>query len=83
MLDRLRDADGELLDRSGTVASLGDNLISANAYLRIEPIIAALQGGADVVIAGRVSDPALFLVPLVHEFGWALDDWGGSGRGRS
>ena len=75
VLDRLRDADGELLERPGTVASLGDNLISANAYLGIEPILAALQGGADVVITGRVGDPALFLAPLVHEFGWALDDW--------
>ncbi|MEC7259160.1 MAG: acyclic terpene utilization AtuA family protein, partial [Pseudomonadota bacterium] len=37
--------------------------------------------GADVVICGRASDPTLFLAPLVHEFGWARDDWTRLGRG--
>ena len=41
----------------------------------------ALAGGADVVITGRIGDPALFLGPLVHEFGWAMDDWDALGRG--
>ena len=31
--------------------------------------------GADVVICGRVTDIALYLGPLIHEFGWAIDDW--------
>src|SRR4051795_12606230 len=44
-------------------------------------IIEALRGGADVIITGRVADPALFLAPLVHEFGWALDDWDRLGQG--
>src|SRR4051795_6101847 len=44
-------------------------------------IIEALQGGADVVITGRVGDPALFVAPLVHEFGWAKDDWDRLGKG--
>ncbi len=35
----------------------------------------------DVVITGRVADPALFLGPLLHEFGWSLDDWAALGRG--
>src|SRR5699024_7871497 len=34
-----------------------------------------------VVLTGRVADPSLFLAPLVHEFGWALDDWERLGRG--
>jgi hypothetical protein len=33
------------------------------------------------VITGRVGDPALYLGPLVHEFGWAMDDWDALGRG--
>jgi hypothetical protein len=56
-------------------------MISANAYLGVEPIVAALADGADIVITGRVADPALFMAPLVHEFGWRLDDWETLGRG--
>ncbi|MCX8116283.1 MAG: DUF1446 domain-containing protein, partial [Burkholderiaceae bacterium] len=32
-----------------------------------------LAQGADIVLTGRVVDAALFLGPLVHEFGWTLD----------
>src|SRR5256885_9446428 len=37
-------------------------------------IIEALAEGADVVITGRVSDNALFVGPLMHEFGWQYGD---------
>src|SRR5207302_6876897 len=67
--------------RPGTVASLGDSIRSGNAYLGVAPIVEALRGGADVVITGRVGDPALFLAPLVDEFGWAMDDWDRLGKG--
>lgn len=69
------------LDEGGKVSQLGERLISANAYLGVKPILDALTAGADIVITGRVSDPALFLAPLIHEFGWALDDWNLLGQG--
>ena len=33
------------------------------------------------MITGRASDPALFLAPMVHAFGWAMDDWNLLGKG--
>jgi Acyclic terpene utilisation family protein AtuA len=81
VLDLVRDGEHALLERPGTVASLGNSIRSANAYAGVEGIVEALGGGADVVITGRVGDPALFVAPLVHEFGWAMDDWDRLGKG--
>ncbi len=65
----------DLLDGEGTLADLTSEVVSAHAYLGSEGIIEALTLGADVVITGRVADPSLFIAPLVHEFGWASEDW--------
>ncbi len=50
-------------------------VLSANAYLGALPIKAALDVGADVVITGRCVDSAVTLGALMHEFGWAPDDY--------
>lgn len=73
---------GYSLDETGeTAQALGSRLVSANAYIGVSGIVEALAQGADIVICGRVSDPALFLAPLVHHFGWALNDYKKLGRG--
>jgi hypothetical protein len=77
----LRERDLPLIETTGRTADVRDRMISANAYLGAAPLVEALAGGADIVITGRVSDPALFLAPLMHEFGWAADDWGRLGKG--
>jgi hypothetical protein len=81
VLDVCKQGNFAFLEIEGRIADLGNRLLSANAYLGAEPIVRALQAGADVVITGRVGDPALFLAPLLHEFGWASDDWVSLGRG--
>jgi hypothetical protein len=81
VLDVIRDAGGVIEESGTSVASLGRALTSANAYVGAEAIAAALAAGADVVITGRAADPSLFLAPMMHEFGWALDDWPRLGRG--
>ena len=73
--------DLPILETGAPLSSLGDSVISANAYLGCEGICKALEAGADIVITGRVADPALVLGPLRHEFGWAADDFDKLGKG--
>ena len=49
--------------------------MAANAYISARPVVEALRGGARIIVTGRTTDAALILAPLVHEFGWAWDDW--------
>jgi hypothetical protein len=81
VLDACKDGDLPIMEFDGTIKQLGNRLLSANAYLGAEPIADALRGGADIVITGRASDPALFLAPMIHAFGWAMDDWNLLGQG--
>jgi hypothetical protein len=53
----------------------GRDLISANVYLGGAGIAAALGAGAQVVVTGRVADPALVVGPALAHFGWADDHW--------
>jgi hypothetical protein len=81
VLDACKASDLPIMEFDGTIKQLGNRLLSANAYLGAGPMAEALSSGADVVITGRASDPALFLAPMIHAFGWAMDDWNLLGRG--
>lgn len=49
--------------------------VSANAYIGSGGLVRALREGADIVIAGRVADAALFLAPMIYEFDWSFEDY--------
>jgi hypothetical protein len=34
-----------------------------------------LGRGCQIVIGGRIADPSVYVGPICHELGWALDDW--------
>jgi hypothetical protein len=76
-------APDELTLESGTPIAEYGELVSANAYLGAAALLPALQSNADIVITGRVADPSLFLAPMVHTYGWSLDDYERLARGTS
>ena len=64
------------LDPDGpALAEIAPRLTSAHAYLGADPIVEALELGAEVVVTGRTTDASLALAPILHEFGVAPDDW--------
>lgn len=80
IMDRLEDflARGiELknLDTGEPLSAIRSRVQSANVYFGARPIADALARGAQMVITGRCTDTGLALGPMIHEFGWASDDW--------
>src|SRR5436190_1827686 len=80
IMGRLDDlvANGEPLTNMDTGEALKpylDKVQSANVYLGAMPIVEALDGGADIVITGRCTDPSLVVAPLVYEYGWSMSDY--------
>jgi hypothetical protein len=70
--------DGVKLDHMETgepIAAVAHRLVAGNAYLGARPIADALQGGATIVLTGRVADASLTVGPACAHFGWAWDDW--------
>ena len=74
-------ADIEVPELGCSVAEVGRALVGANAYLGADALLPALEAGAEVVIAGRIADPSLFLAPMIERYGWRDDDWGTLGAG--
>jgi hypothetical protein len=63
------------MDTGQPISTIRDRIQSANAYIGAFPLAEALATGANVVIAGRSTDTALALAPMIHRFGWGDTDW--------
>lgn len=68
-------ADFKNMETGEKFELISDKVQSANAYLGIPPLLKALESGANLIIAGRVTDTSITMAPLVYEFGWKLNDW--------
>jgi acyclic terpene utilization AtuA family protein len=80
LLPRLKELIGaghplKNMDTGEPLAPVVDKVMSANAYLGARPVVDSLAQGAHIVLCGRVTDTALALAPMIHEFGWSLTDW--------
>ena len=54
---------------------ISDKIYSANVYIDSFCIADALDKGASIVLAGRVSDPGLVLGPCIHEYNWSKNEF--------
>ncbi len=57
------------------ISDIRPQVQSANVYIGAPSIVRALELGANVIVAGRVTDTSVALAPMIHHFGWAADDW--------
>jgi hypothetical protein len=57
------------------LSAIAGRVQSANAYIGARPIVEALRQDAHVVITGRSTDTALTYGPMIHSFGWSLEDF--------
>jgi hypothetical protein len=73
--------DYKILETGEKLESIKHQIVSSNAYIGTQGIIEALEGGADIVITGRVADPSLTLAPLMFEFGWSTENYELLGKG--
>ena len=68
-------ADLSNMDTGEPISLIKDNICSANVYIDSFTIKEALDKGADMVLAGRVTDPGLTVGPLLHEFNWKQNQY--------
>lgn len=75
IIDKAIAKDLELPELGTTTKRIEDQIVSANAYTGAHEILDLLERDARFVLGGRLADPSLYVAPICHDLGWALDDW--------
>jgi hypothetical protein len=57
------------------LSTILDRVCSANVYFGAQPVVEALEKGAQIIVCGRVTDTGITLAPMMYEFGWSYNDW--------
>lgn len=74
VLPQLLEHPTDNLETGAPFEKVAKNIVTANVYLGADPIRAALQQGAHVVLTGRVADPSLTVAPCLATWGWTDPD---------
>ncbi|MEO0478530.1 MAG: acyclic terpene utilization AtuA family protein [Planctomycetota bacterium] len=76
-LDELMEGGEEMrnMDNGAPLSDVRDRISSANVYIGARSVADCLDKGADIVIGGRITDPALVAGPMMHAFDWSDDDY--------
>ena len=67
--------EGDDVRHLGATGGIGEGALTANAYFGAFGIAAALRGGADVVVTGRVTDASLVVGPAAAHHGWTPESY--------
>lgn len=63
------------LDTKKPLTTIADKLVTANAYIGAKTAAVAIDGGADIIIGGRIADPSLTVAPCLAHFKWSEEDY--------
>jgi hypothetical protein len=76
-IDRMRAQGHEFqnMETGEDFAGVAAQIQAANIYFGAMPVVEVLKDKPDMVITGRVTDTGITLAPMIHTFGWKLDDW--------
>ncbi|HBY99242.1 MAG TPA: ABC transporter substrate-binding protein [Chloroflexi bacterium] len=81
VLEAVSQQDPTVLETGEPLSALEGEILGATAYFGAQSIVEGLDGGATLVITGRVGDSTLYFGPMVYEYEWPWNNWDLLGRG--